>query len=329
MIDTWILVIGVIAFAAMSGIALRCLWKVGDMEGKLWTLKDRCSRLEDREIQYVGMINKTNAEVENVKGTIEALSLVHGKQLSDFERRLRGATEGPGAVLIKAINRLVEVVDNLCDRESEDWVGSENRAVSERSKGISEAHIVDGADEGHNIGDLAAKILGGEANLADITESGEATSESLCGGDTDGDSVDLLKDTISDGAVKRSVLENFMESDKPAPHLRPVVESSNSEESEDESAIQPVTYRWIFPDVEAEKGLVFGQWYLVVGEVKGRLKADGSPEIVTDEAMWNGYCFVGKRDSDVRYEHVYAYIKPASAADIMPQVVQLALRRAG
>ncbi len=329
MIDTWIVVLALGIFVVMTAVSLRALWKCRDLEDRFWSLKDRVRTLEDEHKKLLDVLSNTNAEVEKVKGSIEALSLIHGKQLNDFERRLRGATEGPGAVLIKAINRLVEVVDNLCDRESEDWVGSENRAVSEHSKGISEAHIVDGADEVHNISDWVAKIFGVDPNLADITESGEATSESLCAGDTDGDSVDLLKDNTSDSAVKRSVLENFMESDKPAPHLRPVVESSNSEESEDESAIQPVTYRWIFPDVETEKGLVFGQWYLVVGEVKGRLKADGTPEIVTDEAMWNGYCFVGKRDSDVRYEHVYAYIKPASAADIMPQVVQLALRRAG
>ena len=317
-IDTWIVVLALGIFVVMTAVSLRALWKCRDLEDRFWSLKDRVRTLEDEHKKLLDVLSNTNAEVEKVKGSIEALSLIHGKQLNDFERRLRGATEGPGAVLIKAINRLVEVVDNLCDRESEDWVGSAEKSVSGPMEGISEAYSADGADKGPDIPGKEAE----SCEMKDIQE--------LSGGDTDGDS-DLPYNTINESAVKREVLRDFMVNpDRQAPHLRAYTKEEHME-AHSVRKNDGVCYRWIFPDLREEPGddRVFGQWYLVVGESSGKLKSDGSgapsPEIWTEEAMWNGYTFVTK--SGMRFDHVYAYIKPASSADIMEQVVQLALKK--
>jgi len=247
--------------------------------------------------------NTTEKEVQSIDdrcnkttGTIEVLSTLYGSYREDIERRVSRIEKTENYMLIEAINRLIQVVDNLCYRESEDWVGMENRAISEPSDGVSEGVFQDT-------------------------------------GDFDGDSV---LDVLPDQDAKRRILEEFAGSDKKAFHLNEVLCSRDNDSEEagsdmegDEFPLKDVNYRWIFPERDLNAKPVFGQWYLVVGETPEHLKEDGSPMIWSDEAMWNGYCFVGKADSALRFDHVYAYIQTPTSADVMEQVVSLALKKAG
>lgn len=99
---------------------------------------DIVERYRELERKYKN-IEKIEASIESVKGSVEVLSSSYGKQMNDIERRIdicRSSVAGRAElnVLTKAINRLVEVVDNLCDRESMDWVGSDSEAVLEPKK---------------------------------------------------------------------------------------------------------------------------------------------------------------------------------------------------
>ena len=85
-----------------------------------------------------------------------------------------------------------------------------------------------------------------------------------------------------------------------------------------------ITYRWIFPSSE-KSNLVYGQWYIVVGEIKSKVKSDGSPLIFTDDGMWNGKQFVTSEAEF--FDKVYAYIKMPDSGDIMEAIVELALRK--
>lgn len=103
---------------------------------------DIVERYRELERKYRN-IEKVEASIESVKGSVEVLSSSYGKQMNDIERRIdicRTSVAGRNElnVLTKAINRLVEVVDNLCDRESMDWVGSDSEAVLEPKKATPE-----------------------------------------------------------------------------------------------------------------------------------------------------------------------------------------------
>lgn len=261
--------------------------------------------------------NTTEKEVQSIDdrcnkmtGTIQVLSTSYGSYRGDIERRVSRLEKTDNYMLIEAINRLIQVVDNLCDRESEDWVGSGLERDPGPSKGISEIlkHVSESA-----------------RNFANNFKS-----ES---GDFDGDSV---LDVLPDQDAKKRILEEFADSDKKAFHLNEVLysldneqENAGSDTNGDEFPLKDVNYHWIFPERDLNAKPVFGQWYLVVGETPEHLKEDGSPMIWSDEAMWNGYCFVGKADSALRFDHVYAYIQTPTSADVMEQVVSLALKKAG
>ena len=88
---------------------------------------------------------------------------------------------------------------------------------------------------------------------------------------------------------------------------------------------EPPTYRWIFPsDHGGTINCVLGEWYLVVGRIRTKLKPDGNPMLYSDDAMWNGYQFVTTKDE--RFDEVLAYIKPPQSGDIMERIVELALK---
>lgn len=89
---------------------------------------------------------------------------------------------------------------------------------------------------------------------------------------------------------------------------------------------EPPTYRWIFPsDHGGTINCIMGEWYLVVGRIRTKLKPDGNPMIYSDDAMWNGYQFVTAKDE--RFDEVLAYIKPPQSGDIMERIVELALKK--
>lgn len=255
-------------------------------------------------------IRSVDERCEKMTGTIQVLSTSYGSYRGDIERRVSRLEKTDNHVLIEAVNRLIQVVDNLYDRESEDSVGSGLERDPGPSKGISEV-------------------------LKHVSESARSFANNFKGesSDFDGDSV---LDVLPDQDAKRRILEEFADSDKKAFHLNEVLcpRDNNSEEAGsdtdgDEFILKDVNYRWIFPERDLNAKPVFGQWYLVVGETPEQLKEDGSPMIWSDEAMWNGYCFVGKADSALRFDHVYAYIRTPTSADVMEQVVSLALKKAG
>lgn len=255
-------------------------------------------------------IRSVDERCEKMTGTIQVLSTSYGSYRGDIERRVSRLENTDNHVLIEAINRLIQVVDNLCDRESENWVGSGLECDPGPSKDISEV-------------------------LKHISESARSFANNFKGesGDFDGDSV---LDVLPDQDAKKRILEEFADSDKKAFHLNEVLcpRDNNSEEAGsdmdgDEFPLKDVNYHWIFPERDLNAKPVFGQWYLVVGETPEHLKEDGSPMIWSDEAMWNGYCFVGKADSALRFDYVYAYIQTPTSADVMEQVVSLALKKAG
>lgn len=106
------------------------------------------------------------------------------------------------------------------------------------------------------------------------------------------------------------------------------------EEEKNEDAEQnPVSYRWIFPSdnqrvqQESERP-VMGQWYLVVGTIKGLTHEDGiTPLTFSDEGLFNGTDFITRTDQ--RFDRVYAYIKQPSSSDIMEKVFSLAIKAKG
>lgn len=205
------------------------------------------------------------SSVEKLKGSVEVLTTSQGNWTKLTDARLGKLEKYENDTLIKAVNRLIEVVDNLCDKESEDWVGGENKGLSEPSEGIQKRDIY---------------------------------SEGICGNDYDGDSVTIATEHGDTGSNNVSEIKT-----------------------------DTVSYRWIFPDRDRDAVPVFGQWCLVVGESSARLKEDGSPMIWTDEGFWNGHAFVSS--GDVRFDKVYAYIELPASADIMEQVVSMALEKVG
>ena len=100
-------------------------------------------------------------------------------------------------------------------------------------------------------------------------------------------------------------------------------EEKPEQEEKIEVGVKFCGYRWIFPTME-ESHPVFGQWYKVVGRIKGKDKPDGSPLLCTEDGMWNNYEFVTTKGD--RFDIVYAYIKMPDSGDIMEQIVQLALK---
>lgn len=90
-----------------------------------------------------------------------------------------------------------------------------------------------------------------------------------------------------------------------------------------------VSYRWIFPSCDERvpeelRRPVIGQWYLVVGTIKGLTKSDGQPMIFTDDGLYNGTDFITTQDQ--RFDDVFAYIRKPSSTDIMPKVFEMALK---
>lgn len=207
--------------------------------------------------------------------------------LGSAEKRISRIEEAHNSVLLKAIERIIEAVEKANDPLAEKDAGSENRAVSEASEGIPEGEMLHGAD-------------------------------------CDGDFCEISVENEARGRM----LEEFANSNQKALHLTAARAYSEDQcDSEGKAVVQEVGYRWIFPSRDSESVPVFGQWYMVVGELKGQVKSDGSGTISTREAMWNGHDFITIEDE--RFEKVYAYILPPSSADIMEQVVSLALEKAG
>ena len=116
--------------------------------------------------------------------------------------------------------------------------------------------------------------------------------------------------------------------------LANIVDPANTEppaeenkEKEDEKTA--VAYRWIFPSCDERvpeelRRPVIGQWYLVVGTIKGLTKSDGQPMIFTDDGLYNGTDFITTQDQ--RFDNVFAYIRKPSSTDIMPKVFEMALK---
>lgn len=259
--------------------------------------KDTLDQLYRNQMKADDRITKVDDRCERTKGSIEVLST----SLGSAEKRISRIEEAHNSVLLKAIERIIEAVEKANNPLAEKDAGSENRAVSEASEGIPEGENVFTAETGD-------------------TYSGEI----LNGADCDGDFCEISVENES----RKRMLEEFANSNQKALHLTTERAYSDDQcDSEGKAVVQEVSYRWIFPSRDSESVPVFGQWYMVVGELKGQVKSDGSGIISTREAMWNWHDFVTTEDE--RFEKVYAYILPPSSADIMEQVVSLALEKAG
>lgn len=113
----------------------------------------------------------------------------------------------------------------------------------------------------------------------------------------------------------------------PANLETPIEEEENNEEPSGDL----VSYNWIFPSDDPLHGVnrppVIGEWYLVVGTIKGLANDSGEPMIFTDEGLYNGTDFITTQDQ--RFDKVFAYIKKPSSVDIMKKVFALAVRERG
>lgn len=227
-------------------------------------IHNEIARVDGKLIFVDNSLKKLKESVEMMQSCLEDYHRITNIRLSNIEKNADHDT------LVKAVNRLIEVVDNLCDRESEDWVGSVSEGVYGPSGGIPACDIQRGPSE--------------------------CSSVAVDGADHDGDEmIDKCTDEIAIPTIR-----NWKE----------YVSSS-------------VSYRWIFPDRDPVEELIYGQWYLVIGESSEKLKSDGKPMIYCDEGFWNGSEFVTA--TDVHFNKVYAYIKPPTSADVMEQVVNIAL----
>jgi len=282
--------------------------------------KNILDQLYSNQIKADKRITKVDDRYEKFKGSFEVMSTMFGNVRNGLEHRISTVEGQYSDGLVKAVNSIVELVGVLCDSESVDGSGSENRAVSGPNRGISEAC------------------------------SEETQKELLESGDFDGDSVDIMRDQ----EVKRCVLEEFAERSADQKAVHSTVDGmtysstkgdawsavnrtdtdgdssdSDDQDSADSSDLKDVTYHWIFPGRGHDTELVFGQWYLVIGESKDRKKEDGSPMLMSGDGMWNGHEFVLTSDDRIDLDKVYAWIKPPTSADVMEQVVSLALKKAG
>ena len=313
------LLIGCVALLVIFTVLLvKAFVTIKSLSKEVRMHKNTLDQLYFNQIKTEERITKVDDRCEKFKGSLEVMSTMFGNVRNGLERRISTVEEQYSDELVKAVNSIVELVGVSCDHEPVDGAGSENRAVSGPNRGISEVC------------------------------SEEAQEERLDTGDFDGDMVDIM----ADRDVKRKVLEEFAERPSDEKAVRLTVDGTTysstkgdewsavngadtdgdfpcDEADVDDSGLKDVTYHWIFPSRDRDPELVFGQWYLVIGESKERTKEDGTPMLMSGDGMWNGHEFILSSDDRIDLDKVYALIKPPSSADIMEQIVSLALKKAG